>query len=95
MEYKPKSERTEAMNDTYGIDEAKLEKAIEMLTQVMGPQEAEKIKKLTETNKNMKLNLSEKEMKTVKTVIENPEMLRTILSSRQAREVLSKYLNKL
>ncbi len=83
------------MNGNYGIDEAKLEKAIEMLTQVMGAEEAEKIKKLTESNKNINFNLSEKEMKTVKTVIENPEMLRTILSSRQAREVLSRYLNKL
>ena len=83
------------MNGIYGIDEAKLEKAIEMLTQVMGEEEAAKIKKLTESNKNINFNLSEKEMKTVKTVIENPEMLRTILSSRQAREVLSRYLNKL
>ena len=83
------------MNGIYGIDEAKLEKAIEMLTQVMGEEEAAKIKKLTESNKNINFNLSENEMKTVKTVIENPEMLRTILSSRQAREVLSRYLNKL
>ncbi len=83
------------MNGIYGIDEEKLEKAIEMLTQVMGSEEAAKIKKLTESNKNINFNLSDKEMKTVKTVIENPEMLRTILSSRQAREVLSRYLNKL
>ena len=82
------------MND-YGIDEKKLEKAIEMLQQVMGAEEAEKIKNLAASNKNLKINLSEKEMKTVKTVIENPEMLRTILSSRKTREVLANYLKKM
>jgi len=82
------------MND-YGIDEKKLEKAIEMLQQVMGKEEAEKIKNLADSNKNLKMNLSEKEMKTVKTVIENPEMLRTILSSRKTREVLANYLKKM
>lgn len=83
------------MNNNYGIDEAKLEKAIEMLQQVMGAKEAEKIRNLADSSKNLKMNLSEKEMKTVKTVIENPEMLRTILSSRKTREVLSNYLNKM
>ena len=82
------------MND-YGIDEKKLEKAIEMLQQVMGTEEAEKIKNLADSNKNLKMNLSEKEMKTVKTVIENPEMLSAILSSRKTREVLANYLKKM
>ena len=95
MEYKPNPKGQINMDNIYGIDETKLEKAVEMLTQVMGKEEAAKIKKLTESDKNIKLNLTEKEIKTVKTVIENPEMLRTILSSRQAREVLVKFLNKM
>lgn len=83
------------MNDIHGIDEAKMQQAIEMMKQVMGPAEAAKIEKAFSTKGEAKLNLTEKELKTVKTVIENPEMLKTILSSRKAREILSTYLNKM
>lgn len=83
------------MNEINGIDEVKLQKAIETLKQVLGPAEAAKIEKLFESKSPSNIKLSEKEMKMVKTVIENPDMLKTILSSRQAREGLSKYLNKM
>lgn len=83
------------MNDIHGIDEAKMKNAIEMLKQVMGPAETAKLEKMFDSKGEAKLNLTEKELKTVKTVIENPEMLKTILSSRKAREMLSSYLNKM
>lgn len=82
------------MNGFNGIDEAKLQNAIEMMKQILGKEEAAKIEKLFENKTPSNLNLSEKELKAVKTVVENPEMLRTILSSRKAREVLLKYLDK-
>ncbi len=83
------------MSDIYGIDEKKLQNAVEMMKKVMGPKEAEKIEKIFDSKGDAKLDLTEKELKTVKTVIENPEMLQTILSSRKAREILSSYLNKM
>ena len=83
------------MDNLHGIEEAKLNSAIEMIKQVMGPAETAKIEKVFDSKGSAQLNLSEKELRTVKTVLENPEMLRTILSSRKAREILSEYLNKM
>lgn len=83
------------MDNLHGIEEAKLKSAIEMIKQVMGPAETAKIEKVFDSKGSVQLNLSEKELRTVKTVLENPEMLRTILSSRKAREILSEYLNKM
>lgn len=83
------------MNDTKGIDNEKLQAAIEEMKKVLGNNNTEKLEKLFDAKGDTKLNLSEKDFKTVKTVIENPDMLKSILSSRKAREVLSEYLKKL
>ena len=83
------------MNDTKGIDHEKLQAAIEEMKKVLGNNNTEKLEKLFDAKGETKLNLSEKDFKTVKTVIENPDMLKSILSSRKARDVLSEYLKKL
>ena len=83
------------MNGLNGIDETKLQNAVEMMKQILGKDQAAKIEKLFENKTPGNLNLSEKELKAVKTIIENPDMLKTILSSRKAREVLMKHLDKI
>lgn len=83
------------MNGLNSIDETKLQNAVEMMKQILGKDQAAKIEKLFENKTPGNLNLSEKELKAVKTIIENPDMLKTILSSRKAREVLMKHLDKI
>lgn len=81
------------MNDFAGIDENKLKAAVKILKETLGREEAEKMERLMESKGGFEGHtFSEKEMKMIKTVIENPEMLRMILSTKQAREGLGKFL---
>lgn len=78
----------------WNISDDKLQKAVDILQQTLGPEKTAQIEKLFEAKEPKSLNLSEKELKTIKTIAENPEMLKIILSSKKNLDGISQYLKK-
>ena len=79
------------MNNIFNsIDEKKLQQAINMVKEMIGPAEAAKLEKSFSEQKGVKLpsNLSASDLAMVKTVIENPELLRKVLSTPQGKQVI-------
>lgn len=77
------------MNNIFdSIDEKKLAKAIELVKEMIGPTEAAKLEKSFSEQKGNQLasNFSQKDMAMVKTFIENPELLRKVLSTPQGKQ---------
>lgn len=77
------------------VDPKKVEKAVEILRNQVGDNEAKKIEgafKNDEQMQNLTKNLGPKEMEMVVKVMNNPEALRMLLSSSKAKEGLKNFL---
>lgn len=78
-------------------DQEKLRRAIDIIKQALGPQEAARIEQKLATDSGsfgLSPTLSKKDLSIVLPVLDNPEILRRILSSPQGREGLKKILDQ-
>ena len=87
------------MNDILGsIDQSKLDAAIALIKNALGKEEAERLEKaFAERNTGAEPLISRysaSELSAVKTVIENPQILKQILSTPKGREAVSKITGK-
>lgn len=76
------------------IDEKKLKRAIELVKEMIGPAEAAKLERSFNEQKGAQIasTLSANDLAMVKTVIENPELLKKILSTPQGKQAVSKII---
>ncbi len=76
------------------IDEKKLKRAIELVKEMIGPAEAAKLERSFNEQKGAQIasTLSANDLAMVKTVIENPELLRKVLSTPQGKHAVSKII---
>ena len=87
------------MNDILGsIDQSKLDSAIALIKNALGKEEAERLEKaFAERNSGVDPLISKysaSELAAVKTIIENPQLLKQILSTPKGREAVSKITGK-
>ena len=79
------------MNNIFdSIDEKKLSQAISLVKEMIGPTEAAKLEKNLSEQKGQLLaaGLNSKDLAMVKTFIENPELLRKVLSTPQGKQAI-------
>ena len=79
------------MNNIFdSIDEKKLSQAISLVKEMIGPTEAAKLEKSFSEQKGKQLaaGLNSKDLAMVKTFIENPELLRKVLSTPQGKQAI-------
>jgi len=81
------------MNNYFdSIDKNKLNDAINAVKEIIGKEEAERLEKaFAQNNGNQFISgLSSDKLAAVKSIIENPALLRKILSTPQGREAITK-----
>ncbi|MBE6896817.1 MAG: hypothetical protein E7477_06935 [Ruminococcaceae bacterium] len=82
------------MNNIFdSIDEKKLAQAISIVKEIIGPTEAARLEKSFSEQKGKQLasGLSQNDIATVKTFIDNPELLRKVLSTPQGKQIIRKF----